>query len=163
MALGSEHDKVIKILSIPFGLLMSLIFANVGLGVTSSIAFLLGGLFLSPDLDTYSKPLKRWGILKVLWGPYRKLIPHRSFLSHSPFLGTALKVIYIIVIYLLLGILFSLFNNEPILLSFNLIEQLIKTFPETILVIIIGLEGSVWIHLIQDWDPIPKKWLRIRK
>ena len=34
------------------------------------------GLHISPDLDTHSIAIKRWGILQRLWWPYQKLIPH---------------------------------------------------------------------------------------
>lgn len=88
--------------------------------VTSVLGFLSGepllavgtaagavsGILLSPDLDvdqyTYSDytvrrfagELAAWG-WRLLWFPYRKLIPHRSWLSHAPLLGTAGRVGYV--------------------------------------------------------------------
>ena len=51
-------------------------------GLTAGLAFLVGGLWLSPDLDTRSRPSKRWGWLAVLWWPYRRLVRHRGWMSH---------------------------------------------------------------------------------
>lgn len=89
----------------------------------------LAGLFLSPDLDVDQGSLsdtliRRFGYLgtrvlgkrfaylfggicallwQVYWWPYGKFVAHRSLVSHSILLGTALRVVYIgVPIYLLL-------------------------------------------------------------
>ena len=64
------------------------------------LAFLVGGLWLSPDLDTRSNPTRRWGPLRLLWWPYRRLLRHRSLLSHSPLLGTAGRLLYLLALVL---------------------------------------------------------------
>ena len=43
----------------------------------------LHGLSISPDLDTTSRPTRRWGPLRVLWWPYRTLLRHRSLLRRQ--------------------------------------------------------------------------------
>ena len=53
---------------------------------------LAGGLWLSPDLDTRSNALRRWGPLGFIWWPYRLLIPHRSLWSHGPVLGMGARL-----------------------------------------------------------------------
>ena len=83
MASGRDHDKATRLWSLPFGLILGLLL-NPANGLIGGFAFAIGGLWLSPDLDTQSRALKRWGILKTLWWPYRKLIPHRSVFSHGP-------------------------------------------------------------------------------
>ena len=63
------------------------------------------GLLVTPDLDldngNYSDTLIRkvstpaqilW---RVAWTPYGRAIPHRSKLSHFPFLGTILRIGYV--------------------------------------------------------------------
>ena len=94
MASGRRHDRTTWLLALPFGLLWA---PGLGLaGVTTAgLAFLLGGLLLSPDLDTRSNATRRWGPLRPLWWPYRKGVPHRSLLSHSPVLGTAGRLAYL--------------------------------------------------------------------
>lgn len=66
----------------------------------------LTGLVLTPDLDvdhgSYSHrivgrtagQLARW-IWWMMWWPYARLIPHRSFWSHFPVLGTLLRLVYL--------------------------------------------------------------------
>src|SRR5438445_8337661 len=50
-------------------------------------AYLASGLLFSPDLDLHSSPYRRWRKLRWLWLPYQKLVPHRSWASHSLFFG----------------------------------------------------------------------------
>ena len=94
MASGEDHDKATCFWSLPFGFGLSFVM-GLASGLIGGLAFVVGGLWLSPDLDTYSKPLKRWGLLQGLWWPYRKLIPHRSLFSHGPLIGTGLRLAYL--------------------------------------------------------------------
>ena len=57
----------------------------------------LSGLWLSPDLDTYSRPYYRWEHvwLDFIWEPYRQWIPHRSVVSHLPILSTGIRVAWL--------------------------------------------------------------------
>ncbi|HZU76819.1 MAG TPA: metal-binding protein [Dehalococcoidia bacterium] len=57
-------------------------------------AYLFSGFWLSDDLDTASLCYKRWGLLRCLWWPYRKIVPHRSWLSHGLGVGPLLRVGY---------------------------------------------------------------------
>jgi len=57
-------------------------------------AYLFSGFWLSDDLDTRSLCYRRWGALRILWWPYRKLVPHRSWLSHGLGVGPLLRVAY---------------------------------------------------------------------
>lgn len=57
--------------------------------------FLFSGLMFGPDLDIYSRQFQRWGWLRWIWIPYQKSLHHRSFLSHGPAIGTALRVLYL--------------------------------------------------------------------
>jgi uncharacterized metal-binding protein len=59
-------------------------------------SYLFSGLMFSPDLDTNSRPYKRWGPVRWLWLPYRMLVPHRHWVSHSMVVGPLLRVIYFI-------------------------------------------------------------------
>ena len=55
-------------------------------------AYILGTEIFSPDLDTYSKPSQRLGILSY---PIRKLSKHRG-LGHNMFIGWLLKILYLV-------------------------------------------------------------------
>jgi len=101
MASGRAHDRATRLLALPFGLVWWPWLGWAGV-VTASTAFLVGGLLLSPDLDTRSNAIRRWGPLRLVWWPYRRLIVHRSVLSHSPLLGMAGRLVYLATVVLAL-------------------------------------------------------------
>ena len=157
MALGPKHDKYTKFWSLPFGIVIAI---TLGLqnGIVAGISFALGGLWLSPDLDSHSKPLKRWGILQIIWWPYRKVVPHRSFFSHGPFIGTTLRMLYLIGIFAFMQLVL---NNLGIPIRNISTESLIESifrYPQTALAVFLGIEASAWLHLIQDKAPLPNEW-----
>ena len=156
MTSGQKHDKATTILCIPFSLLIG-VFLGIQSAVIAGISFILGGLWLSPDLDIRSLCLKRWGYLKFFWWPYRKFISHRSFLSHGPFIGSILRITYLIAIAFILKILIQALGIEVPFISINQLKILIAKYPEQVLAIAIGVEASAWLHLILDGDPLPIK------
>lgn len=73
--------------------------------------YLASGLLFSPDLDLKSAPYKRWRMLRFIWIPYQKVVPHRSWISHSFFFGPLLRVLYFsIVMSLLTFIILAIVN-----------------------------------------------------
>ena len=152
MASGQQHDRATCWLALPYGLLWWPWLGPLGT-VVSALAFLIGGLWLSPDLDTNSRPYQRWGPLRWLWWPYRKALRHRSVLSHSPLLGTLVRVGYLTGLALLLTGL----AHPPA--STDLLRWLQQQWsrPERLLLVaLIGIEASAWLHLLQDGDPMPR-------
>jgi len=161
MASGQQHDRATCWLALPYGLLWWPWLGPRG-AIVSAFAFLIGGLWLSPDLDTNSRPYQRWGPLRWLWWPYRKALRHRSVLSHSPVLGTLVRVGYLIGIALLLSGLVHPWGGPS---STELLRWLQREWssPERWpWVALIGIEASAWLHLLQDGDPMPT-WLKRRK
>ncbi|HEX8220548.1 MAG TPA: metal-binding protein [Chloroflexia bacterium] len=76
-----------------------------------TVSYLASGLLFSPDLDTQSTPYRRWGLLRGLWLPYRYLVPHRSWISHSFLFGPLLRIVYFTVMLSLLSlVLLALVN-----------------------------------------------------
>ena len=65
----------------------------------AALACLFSGLWLSGDLDTNSLAYKRWGALRFLWWPYRKLVPHRSWVSHGIAVGPLVRTLYFAVMF----------------------------------------------------------------
>ena len=75
----------------------------------------LAGIFLTPDLDVgyfarilaMKEAKKEFPVLgriwHILWIPYAAAIPHRSPLSHWPVIGTAGRMAYLLLIFLLLA------------------------------------------------------------
>lgn len=79
----------------------------------------LAGLLLTPDLDVNHGSISnqhaiRFGgclfgwIWSVIWKPYSTLIPHRSFWSHMPIIGTALRIGYLALLAWLIMAVFGL-------------------------------------------------------
>lgn len=156
MASGRSHDLATWILALPFGALWWPWLGLAGVAAAGG-AFLLGGLLLSPDLDTRSNPTRRWGPLQLLWWPYRRLLRHRSLLSHSPLLGTAGRLSYLAATLLLATCLLlqPLGGPSPqqLMAEGRVLWQHQRPL---VLAALVGLEASSWLHLIQDGDPMPR-------
>ena len=152
MSSGKEHDKATLIISVPFGVGVGL-FLGADLGILGGLSFLVGGLWLSPDLDTHSNSLKRWGFLKWMWWPYRKSIKHRSIFSHGPFVGTVLRTTYLITWLILMLATLKLLGIIELIPIVQKLTNLIKNNPIQIFTVILGFESSAMLHLIKDGDP----------
>lgn len=115
------HDKISGIVA------LASTGAAIYYGVPAPVALLHGasvlfsGLVFSPDLDTKSIPLERWGPLKWLWTPYERALPHRHWLSHGPFIGTIFRLLYLflmIALVLTVGLCaWQVVTQQPIDLS----------------------------------------------
>jgi uncharacterized metal-binding protein len=93
MASGKVHDaSTILMAPVAYWCWTALLLLPVSCGVWSAVGVLFGGLYLSPDLDTPSRPYFRWGFLRWIWKPYQWAAKHRSVLSHSVFLGPILRL-----------------------------------------------------------------------
>lgn len=73
MASGKNHDRAIYFTS-PIIAAAASYHVGLELGLIAGASHLLGGLMLSPDLDLISRPYKRWGLLRLIWIPYQRLI-----------------------------------------------------------------------------------------
>jgi uncharacterized metal-binding protein len=172
MASGRSHDQATRRLALPFGLLWAPWLGLVGVAVAAG-AFLIGGLWLSPDLDTRSRATNRWGPLGWLWWPYRRGLSHRSLFSHSPVIGTAGRLIYLALALLLVALVaqgvMALASGSAPLRRVDLAAAAQTAAPwlanlwqqqrPLILAALLGLEASSWLHLFQDGDPMPR-WPR---
>ena len=155
MASGQQHDRATCWLALPYGLVWWPWLGPVG-ALTSGLAFLIGGLWLSPDLDTNSRPYQRWGPLRWLWWPYRKFLRHRSLLSHTPVLGSAGRLIYVGSLIAGLAWLLHPWGAPHPQAMLQRLEQCWQQQRGLSLALLIGVEASAWLHLIQDGDPLPR-------
>lgn len=81
----------------------------------------LAGTLVTPDYDL-NKGMPR-NILTMfppwrwIWWPYRKLVKHRSWVSHGPLVGTAIRILYLLLWILVLGIAAAAmgFDSAPLL------------------------------------------------
>lgn len=160
MASGRDHDRATWLLALPFGALWWPLLGLEGV-ICGAAAFLAGGLWLSPDLDTRSNPTRRWGPLRWLWWPYRRLLVHRSLLSHGPLIGSACRLLYLALLVLgLSALLMPLGAPSPAQLL-DSAAGLWGSRRSLLVVALVGIEASAWLHLIQDGDPNPR-WRRRR-
>ena len=155
MASGRAHDRATWLLALPFGLLWGPWLGTAGVA-TAALAFLVGGLWLSPDLDTHSRPSRRWGPLRLLWWPYRRLLRHRSLLSHSPLLGSAGRLLYLLALLLGLCLLAGPVGAPPPGALLAAGRALWQEQRPLALAALVGIEASAWLHLLQDGDPMPR-------
>lgn len=162
MASGRAHDRATWLLALPFGLLWGPWLGPPGIA-TAALAFLLGGLWLSPDLDTRSNPTRRWGPLRLLWWPYRRLLRHRSLLSHSPLLGTSGRLLYLMALLLALCLLGRPLGAPGPAELLALLRGLWQQQRDLGLAVLLGLEASAWLHLLQDGDPLPRRPRLLRR
>ena len=159
LATGRRHDQSIWILSLPLGIAVGLVLGSAS-ALIATASCLAGGLWLSPDLDTHSNALRRWGALGFLWWPYRRLIPHRSLWSHGPVLGTTARL-GVLLLWCLVATMAVPALSPAMLLT--TLQQLMHQYPREFIALLVGLEGSAWIHLILDGDPWPQEWSKKRQ
>ncbi len=155
MASGRAHERATWLLSLPFGLAWAPWLGLAGVGFAAT-GFLLGGLWLSPDLDTPSRPSRRWGPLSALWIPYRRLLRHRSLLSHSPLLGTAGRLAYLAALLLAASLLLQPLGGPAPERLLRATAELWQRQRPLLLAALAGVEASSWLHLLQDGDPDPR-------
>lgn len=75
-------------------------------------AYLFAGYACAGDLDLDSTEYRRWGRFRFLWWPYKKMIPHRSRISHGLLLGGVVRALYLAVVCtLLFWVLFWLISR----------------------------------------------------
>ena len=157
MSAGRTHDQItLSSLPLVAGLCLGLTH-NPSITLSLSGAFLFSGLMFGPDLDIYSIQFQRWGPLKILWLPYQKTIPHRSWLSHGPVIGTILRLLYV-GIWLGCGWSLSWAIAHYIwdvswswLSSLQWLQQTWQYYPQEILAFIGGLELGAMSHSVSDW------------
>jgi uncharacterized metal-binding protein len=113
MASGKAHDRIAYLVLLPVFLLA---YAYFMLGLYLSCLVVIGawfgGIYLSPDLDTRSRPFYRWGLFRFIWWPYQWAIKHRSSLSHGLFVAPVFRLIYFSAILILIYFAWQLMVME---------------------------------------------------
>ncbi|MFB2896969.1 metal-binding protein [Aerosakkonemataceae cyanobacterium BLCC-F50] len=157
MPSGRTHDRITLwilpvVAVLTFGLTQS-----GSLTLLVSGGFLFGGLMFGPDLDIYSRQFQRWGFLRWIWIPYQKSLRHRSFLSHGPIIGTALRSLYLSLWIIILGglVIFiaDLFGVETSEWKTNtkLALSSVSEHKAEGIALFVGLELGAMSHSLSDW------------
>ena len=104
--------------------------------------------------------MHRWGPLAFLWWPYRRLLRHRSVWSHGPLIGTTGRLLLLAA---WLWCLLTVIPGADWSTCLGWITRWFQAQPQQTLAMLIGLEASVWLHLILDGDPYPVEWHQSRR
>jgi uncharacterized metal-binding protein len=136
-------------------------------GVTLFLAILFAGWMLSPDLDLNSSIYHRWGPFRFLWWPYQKVVPHRSWVSHSWLFSPILRVAYLLGVTWLLayGVLWALSQSTglgpgvPTRTPIDLVQQLYREFPHPCVLAAVGLVIGTALHSGADtvWSFVKRR------
>lgn len=132
-------------------------------------SYLASGLLFSPDLDLDSTPYRRWSLLRWVWIPYQRLVPHRSWISHSLVLGPILRVLYFagimsLLALIVLGVLNLLVPIDPTRLIYSLTAnaaEWIALRPWSVGYAVLGFVLGGAAHTLADivYSGV-KRWLR---
>ncbi len=89
-----SHDRA-AIITAPIIMFASAQFTTIQNAIGISIGFLVANYYLSPDLDIDSIMNRRWGALRFIWWPYKKMFHHRSFWTHSGPISATVRFLYL--------------------------------------------------------------------
>ena len=119
-----------------------LLMPSIDYAVIATSLYIAATYLLSPDLDTHSAPYYRWNFLSLFWYPYMRLIPHRSWLSHSGPISATIRFGYLLgCVYIIQTLLQTLLFPDLNLLTYHSFYA--------ILWITMALVDS--LHCILDW------------
>ena len=148
MSSGRNHDKATYYTAgaiLAFSPMLSAFGINSIYGLIVAASELIGGYYLSPDMDgtsVPSRPFRRWGIMGIYWMPYRALVPHRHWISHFVVVSSAIRLLYV---------LFPVELISLFVFDFSVVSFLIKSRSDVLLAIFTGVEISCILHLIMDY------------
>jgi uncharacterized metal-binding protein len=152
MALGKTHDLV-NLTALPLFLYL----LPKETMIPFALGYVAGTFLLSPDLDLpRSRPSRRWRCLRWFWLPYQTLSRHRG-VSHTPLLGTVLRLTYMVLAVLflyftLVGFVSVIDKGAGYLLSgWNPFETLDRIFRSREAVYFVaGLICADVVHILMD-------------
>jgi len=119
--------------------------------------YLFSGMMFGPDLDIHSLQYKRWGIIRSIWLPYRRLLHHRSVFSHGFIIGTCVRLLYLLSIFGTLSILAVAIAQLLFGFAWNWqdfvrakLDLLVWKYPQETWGLFIGLEIGAMSHSLSD-------------
>lgn len=154
MPAGRTHDRITLSILPWLGGVSLLITFNLGLTAYLCVGFLFSALMFGPDLDIYSKQSQRWGVLSFIWIPYRKVLSHRSWLSHGPIVGTILRLVYLgLWMGFVLALLQWVGRGLAIWTVSDAIQMMVQAWhqhPRSCIALLLGLEIGAMSHSLSD-------------
>lgn len=113
MASGAVHKQSNIATGIFLSVTSYIIFMREDITLGAAIGSLVGTI-ATPDLDLVvpSNFFSRLPIINFLWmclwWPYKKMVRHRSFISHSPLVSTIIRLLYMTVWFVAFGAMFGI-------------------------------------------------------
>ncbi|MBW4699103.1 MAG: metal-binding protein [Aphanocapsa lilacina HA4352-LM1] len=157
MPLGPTHDRITW-WSVPAaGAAVWLVSGAFEAALGAACAYLFAGLMFGGDLDTHSVQYRRWGLLRWIWLPYRRIARHRSLFSHGPLVGTLGRLIYLAVVTVSLGVPGALLLERlaGVTLDWQGAWQMLSLWgganTSTVVWGLVGLELGAISHSLSDW------------
>ncbi len=158
MPSGRVHDRITLWIFPWIVIITYLVTRNGEVTLLTGAGFFFSGLMFGPDLDIHSAQYKRWGFLRWIWLPYRKLFRHRSLFSHGLIIGTVIRVIYLFLIIFAIAIF--LVAIAQLLFGFawnwqkftlNSLDLLSNKYAAETIALWLGLELGAMSHSLSDW------------
>ena len=150
MADGRIHDRagwITTALSVAIAHHYSFPSQVIVFGGTQIFTFLLA----SPDVDTWSNPVKRWGPLHWIWKPLQDRTRHRG-ITHNPVFGPIVVFGYlaiaVFVVAIGFGIAVVVITGNPQLIP---IPRPQNAWNPVTRAAIAGVYFQYWVHLFLDW------------
>lgn len=149
MPSGRTHDRITW-LSAPLavGAVLALS-ADWQAALGCGIAYVFSGLMFGGDLDIHSVQYLRWGPVRWIWLPYRRLMSHRSPLSHGLVIGTVGRVLYLVLVVGLCTAAIAWVGHWE--LHLESLYPWIRTHWLLLTWIALGLEAGALSHSLSDW------------
>ena len=91
----------------------------------------------------------------MLWWPYRRLVRHRGWMSHTPLLGSACRLLLLLGWLLLALVGLQAIGGPGPLWGIQQIQTMWRAYPQQLITALVAIEASAWLHLLQDGDPMP--------
>lgn len=152
MPSGTTHDHLTVTVAVFIGTALMVqaepSSANLNRAIVTSGAILASGLLASPDLDTASSIYERWGLLKWLWWPYQRFLPHRSWLSHGWLLAPWIRLAYCVAIVALIAGVIHVTRYPAF--SYRAWWSVAQEHPDRLWFLAGWWMGSV-LHSLADW------------
>lgn len=165
MSSGLVHNKVTFVASWPVSVVVAILTLNFWYAVVAMLGC-LSGIMFTPDLDLTITTRSEWLLIRrskligyvwiIIWYPYAKFIPHRSWASHYPIISTFIRVVYFSVfLFVVVGLIRLMFPSVSWYLWFVWDNVSYKVY----LSYLFGLVVSDTLHWFYDYFP---KWHKKR-
>ncbi|WP_420841396.1 metal-binding protein [Gloeobacter kilaueensis] len=127
------------------------------IAATVGVSYVFAGLMFGGDLDIHSIQYRRWGPLRWLWLPYRRLGTHRSWFTHGPIAGTLGRLVYLGIALACLGLPLAFVLEDWGDVPLHWRAHLLAAFSwgsahwPVLVWGLLGLELGAMSHSLSDW------------